>query len=1724
MISFDEEIGVVIKSLNKGFPSENEIQSFKNEYDILQNLEIEGVRKAITYRYENNQHQILLEYIKGSNIKDFFLLNDQTIAQKITVFIKLCEILGNVHQAGIIHKDINPRNILISDNQEVYIIDFGISSRFTLRQTNLGNPEQLQGTLHYISPEQTGRMNRSVDYRTDLYALGATFYELLTEKKLFEDTDPLDLIYSHLAKKPKKISLINPDIPNVLSNIILKLLGKNPEDRYQSALGLAQDLQKCIPFLKRKQKLLEFELGMEDFSGTLQIPEKLYGREQETKIILDSFERVLHQGYLGITLVAGYSGTGKSVLVNETHKLLTKAKGYFISGKFDQFQRNIPFLAWIQAFQNFIDLILTENEETLNYWKNTIQNAIGDNGAVLTEVIPNLELVIGQQPEVTALSGQEAQNRFNYVIQNFIKSIANVEHPLVIFIDDLQWADWASLNLLKILSTNPDDIYLFFVGAYRSNEVTPANPLFSIIDEVKKESVNVNQIEVGNLSEASVLAMLSDTLHLPKSDDLSELNRLILSKTQGNAFFTNQFLKKLYEEQLIQFDFDQKRWIWDNTKIASANFTDNVVEFMAEKIYKLPKTTQELLELAACIGNKFNLDTLSIIAQKETIKADLDQAILEGLIFPNEDGNYKFAHDRLQQAAYSLIPEGQKQAIHLKIGTLLYHSLSEEKIQENVFDIVNHYNTAQDILSVEEKAIALVLNQKAGERAKTSVSFETMLNYTLQCQKFLSQNPWEHDYDRTFAIYMLLAEAESLNNHFDNAEKYVYEIFQKAQTTYQKVESMLLLISQKTLEAKYEEALKLSKECFQLLGIEIPNERENMEDNASILQPLLEKIQNFDLYSIKNENNADEVKLALQLASISFSPAYFTGKWTYYFFITSKTIELSIQHGNASYSALCFSIFGLLTTSLGKPKLGHRLGIYALHLAKYFENKGMIAVVSHVMAISLNNWVKPLQEAKHFSLTGVQLGFEAGNIVFANQSIFSYVCNVFTEGNNLRLLKTEIQDKYLGLTTKYHDDLALFICSGILYIIAKLQNNPSLSLDIYGENLTEDAFLEKCKAEKAIMPLTIYFTYKAQQLYILEDYQEASFLLSEIESLGGFALINRTTVEINHNFYSSLVSLARYEENTDESLKELCLEKQKTLQSWVENCPENFLHKYQLVEAEIAKVEKKDWHIVLELYEQAIENARKYDFIQDAALANECCGKYLLQMEKHKYASIHLLEAYQLYKQWGAQAKLTQMEVKYAHILLKQQLDISHTITSNKTIHATVNNSSTTISTQTIDEETILKATQALSQKVRLKDLVQEILFLLTHNSGANKITLLRKENKKWWIEADQENGENLIFETVELEGYDNIPQPLLKFVLRTQKFVLEDDILENSKFAEFPYFKTKQSKSVLVLPIQHKGETVALLYLENNLNIGVFTGKRYNLVNALATQLAISMENTLLYESLEQKVEERTEELNIAYQEIKMKNDNITDSINYAQRIQKAILPDINKIHDTLPESFIFFQPRDIVSGDFYWFYETSDIILVATVDCTGHGVPGAFMSMIGNEILGDLVIVQGMTNLSDILTQMDKGIRQVLKQDIGDNRDGMDLAACLWEKNTKTLRFAGARNPLLMIQNSEYQVIKGNKFSIGGEKRRREPIFEEYHFEITEPTYCYIFSDGYQDQFGGPEDKKFMKRKFYEFLLEIHQEKASKQKEMLDKAIHEWMGNYPQTDDILVIGFKLE
>ncbi|MDY7021773.1 MAG: serine/threonine-protein kinase PknK, partial [Cyanobacteriota bacterium] len=832
---------VIIKILRNLHPDFNELVQFRNQYIITCHLNSPYIVRPLAIERHNSGYALIMPD-KGAIALSKYWNCDHSIREFLNIAIQLAEALHDLSQHRIIHKDIKPTNIIIHPKtQQVQLIDFSISSLLPKEQQQLVSPNILEGTLAYISPEQTGRMNRGIDYRTDFYSLGVTFYELLTGELPFQSDDPMELIHCHIAKVPPKLEN-REEIPGVLSDIVMKLMAKNAEDRYQSASGLKYDLEQCLHQLETAGEITSFELGERDLCDRFIIPEKLYGRETEVQTLLDAFERVAISRS-EMMLVAGFSGIGKTAIINEVHKPIVRQRGYFIKGKYDQFNRNIPFSAFVQAFRDLMAQLLGESDTELENWKQKILNAVGENGQVIIDVIPELEQIIGQQPAVPELLGSAAQNRFNLVFAKFISIFTTKEHPLTIFLDDLQWVDSASLSLLKLFMEDSKTRCLLILGAYRDNEVFPTHPLMLTLNEIQKQGANLNTLRLTPLEQADITCLVADTL-LCSIEIATPLSELIDQKTGGNPFFTTQFLNELYDEVCIHFNRELRYWQCDLTQIRQLALTDDVVEFMVRRLQKLPASTQKILKLAACIGNRFDLATLAVICEEhqEEVAINLWKALQEGFVIPESETykffqgeenreketrnitvGYRFLHDRVQQAAYCLISEEQKQETHLKLGYLLLRNENKFEQEQHLFDIVNQLNISRKLISEQTERNELArLNLKAGQKAKASTAYETAKIYLTEGIELLAPDCWQNQYDLTLSLYKLATEVAYLSGNFEPMEIWAKNVLKHAQTTLDKVKIYEIKITAYASQNRLPEGIKIGLQALKLLGITFP--------------------------------------------------------------------------------------------------------------------------------------------------------------------------------------------------------------------------------------------------------------------------------------------------------------------------------------------------------------------------------------------------------------------------------------------------------------------------------------------------------------------------------------------------------------------------------------------------------------------------------------------------------------------------------------------------------------------------------------------------------------------------------------------------------------------------------------------------------------------------------------------------------------------------------------
>ncbi|MBE9209524.1 AAA family ATPase [Nostoc sp. LEGE 06077] len=1487
-----EQISVIIKILKTAYPTIEQITRIRYEYQILQSLTIEGVIQPLALESTQNGIALILEDIPGEILQDFINTKTSELNIFLQIAIQLALTLSQLHQNHIIHQDIQPRNILINPNtNKIKIIDFSIASRLSRENQTVNYLNFPENSLAYISPEQTGRMNRSIDYRTDLYSLGVTLYHILLGTPPFDVNDPLEIIHSHIAKIPIPPQALNAQIPPAVSNIIMKLLAKTAEERYQNALGLKADLEICLKQLQTTGKIDNFVVGQLDLSSQLLIPQKLYGREGEVTKLINTFEQV-SSGKAELMLVSGYSGIGKSSLINEVYKPIIRQHGYFIAGKFDQYKRHIPYAALIQAIQELIRQILTENTEKITIWKNKLLSAVGIHGQVIIDVIPDVEKIIGVQPDIPTLVINEAQNRFNRLFQQFIYVFSQAEHPLVIFLDDLQWADVASLKLIKLLLSDPESQYLLLIGAYRDNEVNSTHPLVLTLEELQKLGVSINSIVLQPLEIGYVQQLVHDTIK-SRREESQKLADLVFNKTQGNPFFVTQIIKSLYQENLLFFDFITASWQWNLELIQDIEITDNVVELMVNQIQKLSPTTQKILQLAACIGDKFNLDILSIVNQKSWTEtaAELWEALQAGLVLPLDSSykiplvlneqpeaelltdslpqpiTYKFLHDRVQQASYSLIPDEQKKATHFQIGRLILQKTSLEEQKEHIFSLVNHLNYGIDLLSSESEKYELAeLNLLAGKKAKAAAAYESAMRYLKIALILLTTNSWHQQYELTLKVYQEAAEAAFLGGDFEQLELLAEAVVQQAKTQLEKVKVYELRIKSCEVQRKLIAAVQLGLEVLEMLGIKLNQAPSELD----IQQAIQETTSNLAGKGIEDLINSPSVTDPHKLAAIrliaSLVPAAYQSAPALFILMACQQVNLSIQHGNTPFSASGFADFGVVFSGLSQDiEAAYQIGQLALNLLSRLDAYEVRSQVLFKVATFITHGKHHVRETLPLLEDAYLSGLESGDLVHTGYSASNRCQYAYWSGAELTSLEQEMA-KYSKAIAQIHQETALkwhqVFHQAVLNLIG-LSEQPGL---LIGEAYNEEQLLPFHIQSNERTVIHYVFLNKLILCYLFGEFAQAVENASKAEEyLDG--VTGWLNVPLFH-FYDSLVQLAIYPSAASAHQK-LLLDKvnnnQAKMRKWADHAPMNFQHKYELVEAEKSRILGQYWQAMTD-YDRAIAGAKAQGYIQEEALANELAAKFYFERGREKVAQIYLTDAYYGYSNWGAIAKLRNLEAKYPQIVGRLSERKTANLDKNRLIHS-LNHSMS----GAFDLATVMKASQALSGEIVLDKLLAKLMHILLENAGAETGCLILDKADNLFIEASGKFGETEINvrQSTPVASSLQLPISLINYVQRTKENVVLNNATSEGVFTTDSYIVLHQPKSILCSPIVNQGKLVGILYLENKLIAGAFTPERLEILQLLSSQAAISLDNARLYHdlaeynrTLETKVKERTLEL----------------------------------------------------------------------------------------------------------------------------------------------------------------------------------------------------------------------------------------------------------------------
>ncbi len=1363
------------------------------------------------------------------------------MGQFLRVAIGLSAAVRQLHGRGLIHKDLKPANVMVEPSTgQVWLMGFGIASRLPRERQPAAPQEFIAGTLPYMAPEQTGRMNRSIDSRSDLYSLGVTLYEMLIGTLPFTASDPLEWVHCHIAKEPQPPAEKRKDVSRSVSRIITKLLAKTVEERYQTAAGLEADLRRCLAEWDRERQISEFPLGEHDTPDRLLIPEKLYGRQREVETLLASFDRVVNSGTPELVLVSGYSGIGKSSVVNELHKVLVP-NGLFASGKVDQYKRDIPYFTLAQAFQSLIRTLLSKAEPELNIWREALREALGPNGLLIVDLIPELKLIIGEQPSVPDLEPQDAQRRFQLSFTRFISVFARPEHPLALFLDDLQWLSTATLDLLDNLLTRSDLRYLMVIGAYRDNEVDATHPLARKLEAIKNAGARIEEITLAPLAREHLTRLISDALRC-KPERAAPLAELVHEKSGGNPFFTLQFMSALAEEGLLTFDHASARWSWDLSRIRAKGYTDNVVDLMVAKLNRLPVETQKALQQMACLGNMAEIKLFSIVhrTSEEELHSDLWEAVRLELIVRLE-GAYRFVHDRVQEAAYSLIPAHRRAGAHLRIGRLLVAQTPPEKREETVFEIVSQLNRGAELITAgDERQHLAELNLIAGKRAKTSTAYPSALSYAVVGASLLREDSWESQHTLTFALELQRAECEFLTGALAEAEHRLAALSNSATTTVERATVACMRADLYMTLDQSNRAVAVSLDYLRHLGVDWsphPTEEEARNEYERIWSQIggraIEDLVDLPLMS-------DPASLATLDVLTKLGPAAFFTDFTLHSLVVCRAINLSLEHGFSDGSCPHFEWLGAVAGAcFGDYHAGFRFGQLGYDLVEKRGLKRFEARTYNNFGVQVLPWARHLKASRDVLRRAFETANQMGDLTFAAFACSNLDTNLLAAGDPLVDVQVEIE-RSLAFAQKIRFGYAIDLVSIQLGLVRTLRGLTAKFGSFDDKHFDEQRLERRLARNPQLAPAeSAYWIRKLQAHFMAGDYASAVEASSRAQKLVGAWQTALETAE--HHFYGALSHAAFYDsaipEERQQHLDALAAH-HRQLEVWAVNCPENFENRAALVGAEIARIEGR----VLDaehLYEKAVRSARANGFVQNVAVASELAGRFYGARGFEQIAQLYLRNARQYYLSWGAEGKVRQLDELCPQIRKDEPAPDAH-----RTIGAPI---------EQLDLATVLKISQAVSGEIVLENLIDTLLRTAIEHAGAERGLLILPQGDDFRIQAEASTRGSSV--TLELRDAPissaELPEAIIQYAARTQESVMLDDASARGSFSNDEYIRRAHARSILCLPLVKQGRLIAVLYLENNLAANVFTPAKIAVLNVLVSAAAISLENSRLYRDL---------------------------------------------------------------------------------------------------------------------------------------------------------------------------------------------------------------------------------------------------------------------------------
>lgn len=1469
---------VVIQIAREEFPSPEVIKGFQHEYELVSALDLPRVARIQKLGMLHQRPYLVFEDRSERPLRSLLASGPLPLARALRVARGAAAVLAELHGRDIMHRDLKPEHLLLSGPEdEVTLTGFSLASRDAWQSLAGGGDRVLEGTPAYLSPEQTGRLNRPVDYRTDLYSLGVTLYEMLTGRVPFEGSDTLELVHAHIAREPPSPDALVPGLPRVVRDIVLKLMAKSAEERYQSASALEADLRRCLQALESTGTIPPFPLAQSDVSSKLRFPQRLYGRDTERRLLTEAFERIADGGASELVLVLGYSGIGKSSITNEVRRPVVERGAHFVWGKYEQFGRNVPYSGIAQAFEDLVRQHLTRAPEQLAALRRELAQAVGASGRVLTDVIGALELLLGPQPEVPSLPSTEAENRFNLVFLRALRVLAAPSHPLVLFLDDLQWADSASLRLLEVIFAERELGHLLVIGAYRDNEVDAGHRLLDVVKSIESTGSTVRRIALSPLGAEFILQMVGDVVHRPTAE-VVPLAELVQARTGGNPFFVKAFLTHLYESRALWFESREGRWRWELQAIAAMSGTANVVDLLAERLRRLEPEVLEAVKLGACIGNRFELSTLAAIqgVSPERPAALLSKAVEEGQVIqlssgaPGEPLAYRFPHDRVQQAAYSLVAPEELPRLHLTIGRALLRGGPEQ-----LFEVVSHLNKAIPILGSEAERRELAeLNLKAARAAWAAYAFAAAGAFAATGLALLPAGRWRSDYALSKELHLLAARAAMKTGDAERTFEHSKEVLTRARTPEEKVEAYEVQIEYYTsVPELMHEAASTGIKALRLLGVDIPDKPTllHVAKELAATRLRLRGRSMEDLAALPEMT--DRTALAALRLIPKLTGSFYSVSPNAHVLVGMHALRLSLQYGNSPISPYTYEMYAQINAAaLGNIDSGNAMARMAQALAERFNSRALLAQMKVEFYATTGHWKMPLRESARHLRQAADACLELGDHNFVGHGEGFYHWHLAFTGTPVDQLRDSLArmvERMQALRQPNYADISRYYHAWTLRLLGA-EGTPGV----------EENIRAKLKKGGVNTNLLLCYLADAFRCFLLGDERGALAAAERVQHYKQFG--PGTVAFAQHHFYYPLILLRQRDPSAWERQRALlqatlCLRK---LRTWRRHCAVNFGHKVDLVEAELARV-RGDAAAAVRLYERAIEGAHAGGFLHEAALASELAGEFHHQQGSTRAARAYLQDALYGYARWGAAAKVAQLQAAWPHSLLGTRAAADTEPPGGPSATSIPGSTGTTLAA--LDLGSVIKASSILSGEIELRQLLAKLMRIVLENAGARRGVLVINRGDELWIEAEGRVDEEVTYPRTPVDGDPRLSAAIIHYAARTGESVVLDDAAREGPFTFDPYITRHRTRSVLAAPLFNQGRLIALMYLENDLTVGAFTPGRLEVLKLLLAQAALSIHNASLYanvkatnwrleesnRTLEQRVEERTRELHKAQQQL---------------------------------------------------------------------------------------------------------------------------------------------------------------------------------------------------------------------------------------------------------------